>query len=273
MARTFRATKPTDDVGWTRMFSHLEDAYDFGFDDDEPFVATTPLDAGGAARWLHAAKTRQRSRAFHENRHRAQYHDYLGRRPKLPDEIDIDTTIASAPEEYDAIEESGIGSICAEWRGCVTAFPLDRLHPHMHPQIRASEHRYLHGAHPAGELIVDGHACSRRDHTAKLLMAAESLAVENARLRQHNLVCRRALDYAARDVQTWKDRATTMWGTASRRQHAASLPTAPGAAAHEAGVVRAEQASEAEGCSVVPRLTLEAGHLGVGLGSRSGSNL
>ena len=30
--------------------------------------------------------------------------------------------------------------------------------------------------------------------------------------------------------------------------------------------MRAEQASEAEGCSVVPRLTLEAGHLGVGLG-------
>ena len=83
MARNFRAAEPTVNEDWVRMFSHLEDGYDFGFNDDEPFVATTPLDAGGAAKWLHAAKTRQRSRAFRENRHRAQYHDYLGRRPKL----------------------------------------------------------------------------------------------------------------------------------------------------------------------------------------------
>ena len=76
-------------------------------------------------------------------------------------------------------------------------------------------------------------------------MAAESLAVENARLRQHNLVCRRALDYAARDVQLWKDRAFTMWGTAVRRQAAESRPSVPGAAEHAAATRHKKEAAAA----------------------------
>ena len=77
-----------------------------------------------------------------------------------------------------------------------------------------------------------------------MTMDYEALLVENARLRAHDAICRRALDIAAADVKMWKDRATGNWGSADRARTEKATAAARFAAAASVAAAGAAAAAK-----------------------------